>query len=78
MTIRTLRTVSRISDLSHDWAVVARQRITGRTGRLLTWDYNVPADDLRDATERGHLVTVQRRDPDGSIVLLARRPKAKG
>ena len=72
--IATSTPCTRLSDLAYDWAVVARQRVQGGSRGLLHWEYLVPLADLRDALNRGHLLTVQRRDHDG-MVLLARRPR---
>jgi hypothetical protein len=72
--INTNAPCTRLSDLAYDWAVVARQRVQGGSRGLLHWEYLVPIQELRDALTRGHLSTVQRRDPD-AVVLLARRPR---
>jgi len=57
-----------LRDMSTDWAVVAHQpRATMR------WRYHVPQLDLRAEIAHRLLETVQRRDPDG-YVLLARVP----
>lgn len=63
-----------IRDLAHistEWAIVAHQ-----PARTMRWSYHVPQLDLRTEGARRLLETVQRRDPDGYVLLARVRPRA--
>ena len=63
-----------IRDLAHvstDWAIVAHQpRATMR------WRYTVSQADLRAEIAHRLLETIQRRDPDGYVLVARVRPRA--
>jgi hypothetical protein len=59
-----------LRDMSTDWAIVAHQpRATMR------WSYHVPQLDLRAEIAHRLLETIQRRDPDGYVLLARVRPR---
>jgi len=63
-----------IRDLAHvstDWAVVAYQ-----PAKTMRWAYTVSQADLRAEVDHHLLETVQRRDPDGYVLLARVRPRA--
>lgn len=62
-----------IRDLAHvstDWAIVAHQ-----PARTMRWAYTVSQAALRDEIAHRLLETVQRRDPDGYVLLARVRPQ---
>jgi len=60
-----------LRDMGTDWAIVAHQpRATMR------WAYTVSQQDLRAEIAHHLLETVQRRDPDGYVLLARVRPRA--
>jgi hypothetical protein len=63
-----------IRDLAHvstDWAIVAHQ-----PSHTMRWAYTVSQADLRAEIAQRLLETVQRRDPDGYVLLARVRPRA--
>jgi hypothetical protein len=60
-----------LADMSTDWAIVAHQ-----PARTMRWAYTVSQADLRTEIAHRLLETVQRRDPDGYVLLARVRPRA--
>jgi hypothetical protein len=59
-----------LADMSTDWAIVAHQ-----PRHTMRWAYTVSQAELRAEIAHRLLETVQRRDPDGYVLLARVRPR---
>lgn len=64
-----------MTHLDYTFQPIARQ-VVGRFD-LLVWDYATDMRALHAAREAGAVITAQRREPDGTFVLLAKLAKER-